>query len=53
MWPGLADNDEASSPTRVRENQVCWERERGGDRRKRWNEASGRGQKVAREGRQR
>lgn len=30
MWPGLADNDEASSPMRARENQGCWEREREG-----------------------
>lgn len=57
MWPGLADNDEASSPTRVRDNQGLWEREMGresgGEQRERWNEASGGGQKVERAGRKR
>lgn len=28
MWPGLADNDEAFSPTRARDNRGFWERER-------------------------
>lgn len=55
MWPGLADNDEASSPTRARVNRRSWEREgergRGREPRKRWNEASGKGQKVEGEGR--
>lgn len=28
MWPGLADNDESSSPARVRENHGCYKRGR-------------------------
>lgn len=32
MWPGLADNDEAASPARVRDNQGLWERKREGER---------------------
>lgn len=56
MWPGLADNDEAS-PMRVRDNQGFWERvrkrerervrgqERGGMRcaveARRWRERAG------------
>lgn len=39
MWPGLADNDGASSPKRARDNQGFWEREAsresGGERRER------------------
>lgn len=43
MWPGLADNDEAASPARVRDNQGLWkrkEREREGGAKKTWNEQS-------------
>lgn len=51
MWPGLADNDEAS-PTRVRDNQGFWERVRKSKgARERWNEVCSGGQKVEREGR--